>query len=249
MSPVAPIETVTWRRRAGSLGSHCPNALLGPEARRSEVEATAAAAHGVGRTRGDHRPLKLVAMSAKPLQRAKPFNNAVHVRDRRCLDIHVSPAAVTDVRTEEPRRGYYERRENEVPSNATRVQISDEWIRFALTEKIAQKRPPPPPAPKDLRGHEAENWQYFRRLPLEYLRTGTSRCRSSISKCTPRSSSTFRFWASYGHRRGSLGVNLLESFKNIGGEGGIRTLGRLLAYARLASGYLRPLGHLSRPHL
>ena len=31
-----------------------------------------------------------------------------------------------------------------------------------------------------------------------------------------------------------------------GGEGGIRTRGRLLTYARLASGYLRPLGHLSR---
>ncbi len=30
------------------------------------------------------------------------------------------------------------------------------------------------------------------------------------------------------------------------GEGGIRTLGSLLSYARLASGYLRPLGHLSR---
>ena len=30
------------------------------------------------------------------------------------------------------------------------------------------------------------------------------------------------------------------------GERGIRTLGRLLTYARLASGYLRPLGHLSR---
>src|SRR5690606_23664663 len=29
------------------------------------------------------------------------------------------------------------------------------------------------------------------------------------------------------------------------GEGGIRTRGRLLTYARLASGYLRPLGHLS----
>ena len=30
------------------------------------------------------------------------------------------------------------------------------------------------------------------------------------------------------------------------GERGIRTLGRLLTYVRLASGYLRPLGHLSR---
>ena len=29
------------------------------------------------------------------------------------------------------------------------------------------------------------------------------------------------------------------------GEGGIRTRGRLLTCARLASGYLRPLGHLS----
>ena len=34
---------------------------------------------------------------------------------------------------------------------------------------------------------------------------------------------------------------------SICGEGGIRTLGSLLSYARLASGYLRPLGHLSRP--
>src|SRR5437660_1531031 len=31
-----------------------------------------------------------------------------------------------------------------------------------------------------------------------------------------------------------------------GGEGGIRTRGSLLSYARLASEYLRPLGHLSR---
>jgi hypothetical protein len=36
-----------------------------------------------------------------------------------------------------------------------------------------------------------------------------------------------------------------QFFQKLGGEGGIRTLGRLLAYARLASGYLRPLGHLS----
>ncbi len=33
--------------------------------------------------------------------------------------------------------------------------------------------------------------------------------------------------------------------KSRGGEGGIRTRGRVLPHARLASGYLRPLGHLS----
>ncbi len=33
--------------------------------------------------------------------------------------------------------------------------------------------------------------------------------------------------------------------RGVCGEGGIRTLGRLLTYVRLASGYLRPLGHLS----
>ena len=37
------------------------------------------------------QPHKLVAMSAKALQHAKPFNGAVHVHDRRCLDIRVSP--------------------------------------------------------------------------------------------------------------------------------------------------------------
>lgn len=34
-------------------------------------------------------------------------------------------------------------------------------------------------------------------------------------------------------------------FKKVCGEGGIRTRGGLLTRARLASGYLRPLGHLS----
>lgn len=171
-----------------------PKPILSPETEAMiEKEETPEAAIVVQATL--EQPHKLVGMSSKPLQRAKPFNNAVHVRDHRCLDIHVSPAAVdralrimdallkaldarelrvevTDVRTEEPRRGYYERRESEVPSNVTRVKVSDEWIRFALTEKIAQKRPPPPPAPKNLRGHEAENWQYFRRPPVEYVPTG-----------------------------------------------------------------------------
>jgi hypothetical protein len=40
-----------------------------------------------------------------------------------------------------------------------------------------------------------------------------------------------------------LPISLRE--EHSGGEGGIRTRGRLLTYARLASGYLRPLGHLS----
>jgi hypothetical protein len=171
-----------------------PKPILSPETEAMIAkEETPGAAITVPTTL--EQPHKLVAMSAKPLQRAKPVNGAVYVTDRRCLGIHVSPAAldralrvmdallkalearelrveVTDVRTEEPRRGYYERRENEVPSNATRVKVSDEWIRFALTEKIAQKRPPPPPAPKHLRGHEAENWQYFQRPPLECVPTG-----------------------------------------------------------------------------
>ena len=46
------------------------------------------------------------------------------------------------------------------------------------------------------------------------------------------------------HRRDVLAAKRLALR---GGEGGIRTRGRLLTYARLASGYLRPLGHLSGP--
>jgi hypothetical protein len=41
------------------------------------------------------------------------------------------------------------------------------------------------------------------------------------------------------------GARTARNRELLSGEGGIRTLGRLLTYARLASGYLRPLGHLS----
>lgn len=44
-------------------------------------------------------------------------------------------------------------------------------------------------------------------------------------------------------RRSELAARNL--FTKASGEGGIRTRGRLLTCARLASGYLRPLGHLS----
>ena len=104
-------------------------------------------------------PRKLVAMSAKLLQRAKPVSGVVRCRERRCLDIAVSPAAldraprvmdaqlkaieargleleVTNVRTEEPGR-YGQRREDEVPSNATRVRVAGEWIAFSLGKNRA----------------------------------------------------------------------------------------------------------------
>jgi hypothetical protein len=142
------------------------------------------------------QPHKLVAMSAKLLQRAKAINGVVRCHDRRCLDITVSPAAldralrivdavlralgdrgvrveVTDVRPDDPRRGgYYHERKDEVPSNVTRVQVGGEWIRFAVTEKVAHQRPPPPPAPKHLRGIDADWWQRTHRPPTEYVPTG-----------------------------------------------------------------------------
>jgi integrase len=48
---------------------------------------------------------------------------------------------------------------------------------------------------------------------------------------------------SSGESSGALGKSVSRG--NVGGEGGIRTRGPLLTDARLASGYLRPLGHLS----
>lgn len=141
------------------------------------------------------QPHRLVAMSAKLLQRAKPIDGAVRVRDHRCLDMSVSPGAldralrimdallkgletrklpveVTDLRTEERRHRYYAPRENDVPSNVTRVKVADEWLQIALAEKIAHKRPAPPPAPKHMRGSAADIWQQLQRRPVEYVPTG-----------------------------------------------------------------------------
>ena len=55
---------------------------------------------------------------------------------------------------------------------------------------------------------------------------------------TPRAAGT-------GRTGGSVGHGWQKHSRICSGEGGIRTRGRLLTYARLASGYLRPLGHLS----
>jgi hypothetical protein len=141
------------------------------------------------------QPHRLVAMSAKLLQRAKPVDGAARVRDHRCLDMSVSPGAldralrimdallkgletrklpveVTDLRAEELRHRYYEPREDDVPSNVTRVRVADEWLQLALAEKIAHKRPAPPPAPKHLRGSAADIWQQLQRRPVEYVPTG-----------------------------------------------------------------------------
>lgn len=79
---------------------------------------------------------------------------------------------VTEVRAEQPTHRYYDGREDQVPSNATRVKVSDEWIQFSLTEKISQKRPPPPPAPKHMSGRAAEIWQHLQRPAAEPVPTG-----------------------------------------------------------------------------
>ncbi len=58
----------------------------------------------------------------------------------------------------------------------------------------------------------------------------------------PKTGGTLR---SFGPRLGQV-KKWPTKARRICGEGGIRTRGRLLTCARLASGYLRPLGHLSR---
>ena len=70
-----------------------PKPQLTPEAeaRLAGVRA-ASAASPVGSTVDAQH--KLVAMSAKLLRRAKPFEGVVTCRDERCLDISVSPAAL-----------------------------------------------------------------------------------------------------------------------------------------------------------
>jgi hypothetical protein len=171
-----------------------PKPVLSPETQEMIAkEAAPEAAIKVAAVLGD--PHKLVALSAKLLQRTKPFNGVVRVRDRRCLDVAVSPGAldralrvmealvraieergleleVTNVHTEDARGGYAEPREGEPPSNVTRVRVAGEWIQFSLAEKIAQKRPPPPPAPAHLRGAHADIWQSLQRPPREYEPTG-----------------------------------------------------------------------------
>ncbi len=137
----------------------------------------------------------LVVMSARLLQGATPLEGVVRCRDRRCLDIAVSPGSldralrimdavlsalkarglaveVTDVRADEPRRDYSDRRGDQVPSNVTRVKVAGEWIRFALMEKVSHKRPPPPPPPRHLRGSAADWWQRVNRPPVEHVPTG-----------------------------------------------------------------------------
>src|SRR5262249_38137710 len=62
--------------------------------------------------------------------------------------------------------------------------------------------------------------------------------RRTCSKSRPRGERVLAGVLAFGQNDSRISITY-------SGEGGIRTLGWLLTSARLASGYLRPLGHLS----
>jgi hypothetical protein len=120
-----------------------------------------------------HSPHKLVSETSRVLR-------GVRLRNDRCLDVHVSKESrgralrimntlvrelekrrleveVTRSLTPEERQ-VMERGGEEVASNATRVKVDGEWIRFGISELRSVIRTPPPEPPPYLKGRERDDW-------------------------------------------------------------------------------------------
>jgi len=117
-------------------------------------------------------PHRLVALSARYLEKTQPENGLLSARRRSCLDIRVSPSSldralriadallkaleaaglpveVVPLETEHaPRPSYYGDREPkaEPPPRITGVHCGDEWIAFCLSERIPRSVDEGPPA-------------------------------------------------------------------------------------------------------
>jgi hypothetical protein len=58
------------------------------------------------------------------------------------------------------------------PSNATRVQVTDEWIQYGLTEKRTIVRELAPTPPRWLKGRELESWLWTNRSERKLVPNG-----------------------------------------------------------------------------
>jgi hypothetical protein len=63
-------------------------------------------------------------------------------------------------------------REDEAPSNSTRVLVSGEWIQFGLRENRSVVHPAPPQPPKGLSGAEVESWTRWNEPRRELVPNG-----------------------------------------------------------------------------
>jgi hypothetical protein len=110
------------------------------------------------------------------LRGRQPHDGLLSCRTTRCLDISVGPASLgRALRIMNALLRALEKRGLQVevtrvlaygvpgqtdgsPSNATRVQVADEWIQYGLTEKRTIVRELAPTPPRWLKGRELESW-------------------------------------------------------------------------------------------
>ena len=135
-------------------------------------------------------PHALVSEAARLLRGQKPHDGLVHCCGTRCLDISVGPASLRralrimnaliraledrDLRVEvTPLLRYEEQSRTGTPSNASRVQLADEWIQFGLTEKRTVVHEPGPEPPRRLKGPELESWLWANRAERRLVPNGS----------------------------------------------------------------------------
>jgi hypothetical protein len=127
------------------------------------------------------KPHALVLEAARLLRGRQPHDGLLSCRTTRCLDISVGPASLgRALRIMNALLRALEKRGLQVevtrvlakgvpgqtdgsPSNATRVQVADEWIQCGLTEKRTHVREPAPKPPGWLKGGELESWLWSNR--------------------------------------------------------------------------------------
>ncbi|HEY1816361.1 MAG TPA: hypothetical protein VGG74_28635 [Kofleriaceae bacterium] len=136
------------------------------------------------------QPHSLVSSALSLLAREKLHNGLTSCRDKRCLDIAVSPSLLPRVSRMmnalilalEERRLPVEVTDvlpDDAPnrdgrSNVTRVLVSGEWIRFGFVERLRQYHPSSNVRPpRGLKGHERELWMHWNRPRMTLIPSGT----------------------------------------------------------------------------
>jgi len=136
------------------------------------------------------KPHALVSEAARLLRGRQPHDGLLSCRTTRCLDISVGPASLgRALRIMNALLRSLEKRGLQVevtralaygvpgptdasPSNATRVQVADEWIQLGLTEKRTHVRELAPEPPKWLAGRELESWLWTNRPERKLVPNG-----------------------------------------------------------------------------
>jgi hypothetical protein len=171
-----PSEILSWKLD--------PPATDGVRKERPPVERTIVVPHKL------QKPHALVSEAARLLRGRQPHDGLLSCRTTRCLDISVGPASLGRalrimnalLRALEKRGLHVEvtralangvpGQTDGAPSNATRVQVADEWIQWGLTEKRTLVRERAPEPPRWLTGRELESWLWTNRPERKLVSNG-----------------------------------------------------------------------------